>query len=317
MSWDKDSLLAKSKVFFEKAFQEDKEQIFFGLFCAMGLEVLSRAAISKISPTLLADPDKDQQNLLHALNLGSAKIQKKTVGTAQVLILCKTLIPEFTEEHLKTASALINRRNEEVHTGTAAFLEYRTQHWIEGFYKCCKVLSEFLGETLETLFDEDEAKAANLIISETETKVIEKTKSLIAAHKKVFESKSEDEINTLKAEAEKQGEILSYSKHHRVKCPACDSVATVQGEVYGKDQIENTIDEIIVRQTVIPTKFTCAACGLKLNGYGQLSTAGVGDHFTHRTNYTPEEYYDMVSLGDRDAFDKIAEELGYFQFSND
>lgn len=317
MSWEKDTLLSKSKIFFDKAFQEDKENIFFGLMCAMGLETLSRAAIAKVSPTLLAEPDKDQQNLLYALNLGSAKSPKKSIGTSQVLILCKTLIPEFTEEHLKFASAIVNRRNEEVHTGTAAFLEYRTQHWIEGFYKCCKVLSDFLGDSLESIFGAEEAKATQLILKETETKVIEKTKSLIAAYAKVFESKGEEEINHLKAEAEKQGEILSHSKHHRVKCPACGCVATVTGDVYGKDKIERGDNEIIVRQPVIPTKFGCAACGLKLNGYGQLSTAGISDHFTHRTNYTPEEFYDLISLDDTEDFDRAAEEWGYFHFSND
>lgn len=317
MSWEKDTLLSKSKVFFDKAFQEDKENIFFGLMCAMGLETISRAALAKISPTLLAEPDKDHINLLHALNLGSAKSPKKSISTAQVLVLCKTLIPEFTEEHLKSASAIVNRRNEEVHTGTAAFLEYRTQQWIEGFYKCCKVLADFLEQSLESIFGAEEAKAAKLILKETETKVIEKTKSLIAAHAKVFESKTEEERNELKAEAEKQGEILSHSKHHRVKCPACASGATVTGDVYGKDQIEHADAEIIVRQTVIPTKFSCIACGLKLTGYGQLSTAGVGDHFNHRTHYRPEEFYDMVSIDDREFFDKIAEDLGYFHFSND
>lgn len=317
MSWDKDSLLAKSKIFFAKAFQEDKEQIFFGLNCAMGLEVLSRAAIAKISPTLLAEPDKDQYHLLHALNLGSAKIQKKSIGTSQVLILCRTLIPEFTEDHHKFASAIINRRNEEVHTGTAAFIEYKTHLWIEGFYKCCKVLAEYLGETLETIFDIEEAKAANLIITETENKIIEKTKSLIAAHLKVFEAKSEDEINKLRAESEKQSEILSHKEHHKVKCPSCNSIATVQGDVYGKDQVEHADGEIILRQTVLPTKFHCIACGLKLVGYGQISVAGIGEHFTHRSHFTPEEFYDMISLDDKEALDRYAEDHGYFHFSND
>lgn len=314
MSWDKDSLLAKSKIFFEKAFQEDREKIFFGLNCAMGLEVLARAAISKFSPTLLAEPEKDQQHLLHALNLGSAKIQKKSVGTSQVLVLCRTLIPAFTEEHHKFASAIINRRNEEVHTGSAAFIEYKTHQWIEGFYKCCNVLAEHLDENLETIFDTEEAKAAKLIIAETESKITEKTKSLIAAHTKVFEAKVEEEINTLRAEAEKQGEILAHREHHKVKCPACGSVATVQGDTYGKDHVEHNGDEIILRQSVLPTKFSCIACGLKLNGYGQLSIAGLGEHFTHRSHYTPEEFYDMISVDD---IDKYAEDHGYFHFSND
>ena len=140
---------------------------------------------------------------------------------------------------------------------------------------------------------------------------------MIAAHAKVFEAKTDEEKNALKAEAEKQGDILSYNKHHRVPCPACNSVATVQGDVHGKDQVENTESEIIVRQTVIPTKFSCSACSLKLTNYGELVTAGVGDYFTHKSNFTPEEYYDMISIDDTEAFDKRAEELGYFHFSND
>lgn len=317
MSWDKDSLLTKSKIFFEKASQEDKEQIFFGLFCAMGLEVLARAAVSKVSPTLLAEPDKEQQNLLHALDLASAKGQRKSIGTAQVLNLCRILIIEFTDENLKAASAIINRRNEEVHTGSAAFIEYKTHQWVEGFYKCCKVLAEFLGETLESLFDEEEAKMAQVIIAGTEAKVLEKVKSLIAAHAKVFESKDDAERAELKAEAEKQGELLSHSKHHRVECPACKSVATVQGDVYGKDQIENAEDEIIVRQNVIPTKFACPACGLKLNGYRELVVSGLGAHFTHRTHFTPAEYYDMEEYDDEEMAIRYAEASGSFHYSND
>lgn len=103
----------------------------------------------------------------------------------------------------------------------------------------------------------------------------------IAAHKKVFDEKEPDEQIALREEAEKQGDILSHQRHHRVECPACKCVATVQGDTNGREQIEHTEDEIIVRQTVIPTKLLCTACGLKINGYGELSSASVADHFTH------------------------------------
>lgn len=316
MSWDKDSLLAKAKIFFEKASQEDQDEIFFGLNCAMGLEVLSRAAIAKFSPTLLAEPDNTQQNLLYALNLGSAK-SPKTISTVQVLNLCRVLVEGFSEEYFKIALAISNRRNEEVHTGTAAFIEYKTHQWIVGFYKCCKVLAEHLGETLETIFNEEEAKTALLMITETEIKTLEKIKSLIAAHTKVFEAKGEDEINRLKAEAEKQSEILSHNKCHKVTCPACSCTATVQGDVYGRENVEHCADEIISRQTVLPTKFSCIACGLKLTGYGQLSIAGVSEHFTHRSHYSPEDFYNMISVDDIEIFRENDEDGGYFYYSND
>lgn len=267
----------------------------------MGLELLIRSAIASVSPTLLADPDPSHQNLLHALNLGSVKSKRKSLITMQVLSLCQTLIPEFNESHFKVASAIINQRNEELHSGAAAFEEYPTQQWIAGFYKCCKILSEFQGESLRTLFNEDIDSEATVIFAEVEEEVIGKTKALIAAHKKVFEGKPEDKRTELKEEAQKNSDRLAFRGHHRVDCPACGCTATVFGEPTGKEHIENHDDCIIVKQSILPTKFSCNACELKLNGYSSLKANDIANHYTRKTTYSPEEYYDMINPDDYDA----------------
>ncbi len=66
MNWSKDALLAKAKVFFGKACGEDMDSTYFGMYNALGLELLSRAALAKFSPALLADPSSTE-NLLYAL----------------------------------------------------------------------------------------------------------------------------------------------------------------------------------------------------------------------------------------------------------
>ncbi len=321
MSWEREPLFNKSIIFFEKAYEEDKEEPYFGLWCAMGLELLARSAVSHISPTLLAEPDRDHKNLLHALDLGSAKSQRKSLGTSQVLNLCQNLIPDFTDANLRTASAIINRRNEEVHSGAAAFEEYPTQKWIAGFYKCCNILCEFQDETLTTLFGEDIKKEADLIIAEIEEEVIGKTKSSIAAHKRVFDGKDADVKEELSEEATKASNKLSYRGHHRVECPACGCTATVFGEPYGSDNVQNNEDEIIVRQSILPTSFSCTACELKLTGYSSLVAAGIANHYTRRNTYTPEEYYDMINPDDSDTITRIYEELNppddYWGWSNE
>lgn len=319
MGWDKDSLFAKSKIFFDKAFEESQDSDFFGLFCAMGLEVLARAAIAKVSPTLLAEPEPNQTNLLHALGFSSMKGQKKSIGTAQVLNLCKIVIEGFTDEESKVSNAIINRRNEELHTGNAAFSSYPTSQWIIGLYRSCKILSEFLDEDLASLFGMEEAKHAELIIKEKDEKIESKIKSSIAAHKKVFEEKEEKEIDKLRIEAEKNVGLLSYRKHHKVTCPACNCDATIQGDAHGKEHIEHKDGTIIVRQSVTPTKFICSACGLKLNNYQELSIAGVADHFTHRITYSPEEYYNLIDPEDVDAMEEYIEKYkdGYYSYSNE
>jgi hypothetical protein len=310
MSWEREPLFSKAKLFFEKAFDEDKEEPHFGLWCAMGLELLARSAVAKVSPTLLAEPDREHQNLLHALNLGSSKKQRKSIATIQVLSLCQTLIKEFTESECTVASAIVNRRNEELHSGGVAFDEYPTQQWISGFYKCCKILSEFQGESLKSLFGEDLQKEADLILAEEAEEIQGKTKNQIAAHKKVFEGKEEKERTRLKEEAQKNSDKLSSRGHHRVVCPSCGCTATVLGDPFGKDNIEHGFGEIIVRQSILPTKFNCIACELKLNGYNVLSAAGIGNHYTRRTTYTPEEFYEMINPDDYVAIAERYDEIG-------
>lgn len=317
MSWDRDSLWTKSKLYFERSFEVDRTDDVFGLWCAMGLELLSRSTIANFSPVLLADPDKEQRHLLSALGLGSSTAQRKSIPTNQVLRLCKDLIPQFTADELLIALALAGRRNEELHSGAASFVEYKHQTWIGGFYKCCKVLAEAQGESLTSLLGEDEAQTADRIIEQVNTEVSSKVKGKIAAFSKVFGEKDLKEQDRLRLAAEEKGEALSHQQHHRVECPACKCVATVQGDTYGKEQIENKDDEIIVRQSVIPTKFLCEACGLKLNGYGELIAASIADHFTHRVHHTPEDYYELVDPNDREAMDSYAEDHGYYHFSND
>lgn len=303
MSWEREPLFIKSRVFFEKAFNEDRESLFFGLFCALGLELLIRSAIANVSPTLLADPDREQQNLLHALSMGSVKHQKKSIATSQVVQLCKQLIQAFTEKQSKTVSAIISRRNEEVHSGSASFEEYPTQQWIGGFYDACKILAEFQGENLESLFGEEVEKEANLILQEIAEEVFGKVKSLIAAHSKVFENKEEQEQKRLKLAAEEKSDMLAYRRHHRVDCPSCNCKATVTGETYGKELVESKPTEIIVRQSIIPTRFNCTACELKLAGYNYLNVAGVANHYTRKTVYSPEEYYDMINPEDHESIE--------------
>lgn len=317
MSWEREPLWTKSRLYFERAFTEDHDSDTFGLWCAMGLELLARSTIAHFSPVLLAEPDSDHKHILHALHLGASKSHKKSIATNKVLNLCKTLITEFTDEELTNASALTNQRNEELHSGASAFSQYTTQQWIAGFYKCCKVLAEAQGENLTSLFGHELAKTADEILKEHAKDLKSKVLKHIAAYKKVFNEKEEGERLSLSAAASKQATILSYQSHHKVKCPACGCDATVQGDTYGPEKIENNDEEIIVRQSVMPTKFSCSACGLRLNGYGELMVANIADHFTHRLHFAPAEYYELVDPDDFETLQSLVEEHDGYMFSND
>lgn len=294
MSWERDPLLAKARLFFQQAFDQSRDDPVFGLWCSFGLELLARAALASISPTLLAEPDRDHKYLLHALQHGSERVARKSILSIQVFSLCRTLFPDFTDEDYKAAMALINRRNEELHSGGAAFNEYQPNQWLTGFYHACKSLCSVLNESLESLFGEDEATVANEVLKENRNDVRQRVQSEIASYRTVFEDKSEKERKIIAAKAEKEGLELSTQRHHRVTCPACKCIALIRGKTFGKEHVTHHQGEIIVRQTVAPNSFICSACGLKLNGYAELEEAGLGGHYQRKTTYSPEEYYGLI-----------------------
>ncbi len=316
MSWEREALWSKAVLFMQRATAQDKDSPDFGLWASLGLELLARATVAQTSPTLLAEPDKDQRNLLHALGVNSSNAPK-SISTIQVLSHCRTLVPAFTEDEFKVASSLLNRRNEELHTGTAAFAMFPLQAWIGGFFRCCKILAEHQGESLTSLFGEEEATIGEEILGKAEASVINQVKSSIAAHTRVFESKKPEIRRKLTEDAQAEGDKLSHRGHHRVTCPSCKSTATVQGTTYGGERLEHREGVIIVRQSVSPTKFSCPACGLTLSGYLNLVAAGVGDHFTNRSEYSPPDYYELVDPNDHEAMDRYAEDHGLHHFSNE
>lgn len=295
MSWERDPLLAKARLYFERAFAESPDDSRFGLWCSLGLELIARAAVASVSPTLLAEPDRDHKFLLVALNRGSARTERRSIRTSQVFTLCVQLFDSFSAEHQTAAMALVNRRNDELHTGAAAFQEYPSKLWLAGFYRNCQVLTEAMGESLESVFGDDKGKSAREVLSQNESEVKHRVLSEIAACRKKFAELSIEAQQAAATAAEKAGEKLSHERHHRVKCPACGSVGTVQGDPFGPDNVR-FVDEatIEVRQTIIPHSFACPACGLTLNSYAELDVAQLGGHYKRTTESSPEDYYGLV-----------------------
>ena len=307
MSWERDPLWAKSRLFFERAFTVSRDDPMFGLFCSFGLELLARAALASVSPTLLAEPEQVHRNLLHALNRGKDRTQRRSIPTARVFLLCQTLFEEFSGEDLKASIALVNRRNEELHSGAAPFDEYATTQWLAGFFRACQSLVAILGEKLETLFNEDEARVAQEVLDDTREEVRQRVESTIASYRKVFDESDEPKRCALRTDAESETTALSTKGHHLVECPACKCRATVQGTPYGKEDVTAKDREIVVRQPVTPRSFACLACGLRLRGYGELEVARLGGRYRRTTRCSPEDYYGLV---DPDTIDPADFDFG-------
>ena len=235
-------------------------------------------------------------------------MNRRSIPAVKVFELCSTLFPQFSQVHVNAAMALLNRRNEELHSGAAAFEEYPCKYWLAGFYGCCDVLTAGLGETLDLLFGTAEADIAREVLEKLEEETLERIKKRVTVHKAIFLKLSDSEKKDGATKADELGSELSHQGHHQVPCPACECAATVQGEPFGAENVSHDDDTIIVRQAVSPRIFSCPTCSLKLSGHAELKAASLAEPYTRTTHYLPEDYYGLIHPDNPDAVQELVNE---------
>lgn len=294
--WSMESLFNKALLYasrMEGCSADDPDQPFWSSLC---LELLGRAAVAAISPTLLADP-KDWRNINHALGrpTSTKRFRPRSVSTAVVFTIIHESIPAFRKELLDASLAHTERRNEELHTGSRPFESLRSSEWMPDFYESCEVLLSSLGKSLSDLFS-NHAMAMRQIQAKRDD-AAKSVRADIARYRGIWLALTPED-QTLRA---RRSELQSLRfVGHRVTCPACGSQALVFGEPHGEVNTEVDGTTVVLRQSMLPERFLCPACELMVIGYSRLAAAGRGDLFTATTrkpiadhfaaSYEDEEY---------------------------
>lgn len=288
-AWSSSALLAKAQRYAEEMMRHPPDDWRFVLWSTLSLELLARAALAHISPTLLADA-KDWNNVYFALGktpLVSA-FQAKSLDTKQVIERLRDILPEFTKDLVGVALRHINRRNEELHTGDPACDGLGTSEWQPGFYQVCLVLLTSMNEPLEFLLDSDEAAAAKSMIAAAQDESAKSVRKSIEAHKAVWAQRPEPERIELSTQA-----TARATKHdgHRVKCPSCECNGIVTGEPVAAPSKRLDDDTIVETQRYLPARFECMACNLRVLGLSQLTAAGLWNQYTATRVFDAADYY--------------------------
>jgi hypothetical protein len=286
--WSSDALLSKAQRYAEMMLEQARDDWRFALWSSLALEFLLRAALARISPTLLADKH-DWNNVFFALG-NTPRVRgfvAKSIGAAEVATRLEVILTEFTPETKNFCIRHLTTRNEELHTGKAAF-EKLDAGWIASYYIACEVLLKSLGSDLSYLVGEPEAKIARALVKAAKDKSAQTVKKTISQFKKNWANMSKPERETLREQA-----LVWASRHdgHRVVCPACGSAAIVTGSSAGEPVRVINGDVITEKQHFLPAHFECVACGMKIGGLSQLAAADLGDGFTSTTRYEAAELY--------------------------
>lgn len=290
-TWNADALFAKAQRYVEHMAKEDSKSWEHALWSSLALEFLARAALSNVSPALLADcGERNWSSLFHALGFTprEAKFSPRSIAMTDVIKRLSDIIPDFDKEVESFCVIHNGRRNGELHSGETPFDGVPGSNWHPSFYKASKVLLSSMGMVLDDFVGADEAATAEKLISAAADEKAKAVRGDVEAHKKVWLAKDDDERKKL---AEASATWATRQAGHRVKCPACESQALVIGEAISvpTQKLEN--DTIIETQDYLPSQFECIACGLKILGLSRLNAVGLGDRYTKTQKYDAAEYY--------------------------
>jgi hypothetical protein len=285
--WDAQALYDKAELYAERMFRngtDDPEKV---LWSALALELLARAALSNISPVLLADTRKDG-NLDHAVGLPvkAERFRPSSIGVEQVFERLNRAVPDFIEQHKEFCVKHTGHRNAELHSGQAPFDDIK--NWEGAYYQGVEVLLKSMGLVLEDFIGEENVESAKKQMAAHADKRAEAVKKDIENSRKAWEALDAAEREKRVAEATAWA---TRQAGHRVKCPSCGSPALVVGEPTGAPE-RSINDELITEtQTMMPHRFECVACGLKIAGLARLNVAGLGDKYKKTQSFDAYEFF--------------------------
>jgi hypothetical protein len=291
--FSRDALWQKAKLYARRAMVTPREDPSFGLWATLALEFLARSSVAFVHPVLVADP-QEPQNLLYAFGYRTDRAPRSIPAKA-VFARCEAVIPNFTDAERRFAMTLIERRNAELHSGNPAFHQYPSSEWLAEYFRVCDVLLTFQGRALGHLLGGEEAKTARRLIRAAESNVKGKVLGEIARCRAAFEALDPDEQTMLVAQARLRTEanVIGRGLAQRARCLACNTFGVQSGQrVSASDPIAEE-DTIVIRTVVLPTRFICYACGLRLNSHAHLHFAGMGDQFTASEYTEPSDFYSL------------------------
>ena len=180
-------------------------------------------------------------------------------------------------------------------------------------YSVFSVVLPFLGRTLEDFVGSENGEFAKKVIGdyseETRLAAVKKVKEAAAAFGKLSPDEQKLRLENSSEECRKYVKANSLAKI--VKCPACSAEAVVRGDVTGRGEPALKDNDLVVEARVLPIRFGCPACGLKLATSGELNHMGIGEV------YTRPEHLDVMEFFGIDPHEYIDESEPDLDYAND
>lgn len=295
-----EGLLGKSKVYILRALRskESRDMDEYQLWASLALELLGKAALAKIHPSLVADPTHFD-TLLAASGI-TVSTDFKTITSNTLYLRLQKLSRYFDKSVFKFCNDISLRRNAELHSGEAPFKEMRLEAWEPKYWHAAQIILDLLELSLEEWLGADQALAPARHVKEAHEATIQAALKRVEYAKESF-AKRKSGDRTAAIEESKIKSYYHYPTLFRslgdnlwpVECPACTGRAFLSGMTYDEEVMDDSeADEEEVVKYYGAEQLRCPVCDLHLDSREEIEAAGIDpDHEeieTREREYEPD-----------------------------
>lgn len=295
---DWNQLYLKAKLFIARSVRasNDGDADEAALWAACALELLAKAALSKLNPLLVAHPDDDGKSLLAAAGVATGSSGVKTIPAKATFARAARAFPPFDRQ---AADEMARNRNDELHSGVPGFDALPADVWFAQYWAQAHILlaaldkevADFVGSSHQKVVEEHLVRNQQFVTQRV-TALLERARQRFAMSQ--GPDATRQTLLDLRSAIERAEAVAgSYSIFGGyVQCPACAGDALIAGEDIVSSEIEYDYDDFsalpIESGLVLTEALGCEQCGLALDGQALVVAAGIQPEFEFEREVEPD-----------------------------
>jgi len=290
---DHDAIWEKSRAVVRRAITARDQGQFgdFCLWCAVSLELLGKAVLSGIHPSLIADP-QDVDSIFLACGK-PLTANPKTITAKTVFGRIQKLSGTFGKVEFDFCMLMMQRRNADLHSGDLPFANLNPGSWAPRFWTVAELMLQAGGRTLADWVGAAEARRATALIQQAATVRQQVVEARLETSRAYFaRNYPEESDQTQIRKLSFSGQLTPSSEFGHLlgdatiteTCPACGCTGRLSGEKVGEDEPnENNYNwdagVVTITAHFAPSAFRCGVCKMRLDGQEELTHVGMTDNF--------------------------------------
>lgn len=284
--YDHEALWLKAKMFLNRAMDEHEWRPFDerALWASLALELLGKAALSRTSPLLIAEPTEDGKNMLVAAGLIQGDAQFTSARAKTIFSRCQRAFPPFSHDD---ARRITNARNEYLHGATPGFVMIPESAWWPSYWRQAVILNNACDRTIEDLVGSDREDLVETYLQKNKQNLEHRVSMLIHQAKTRL---AQHVAGTLPAKVAQQwapgiNTRAGLERSDTKECPACGGAeGWIEGDYIADtdisvEQYDEGYWESTITLTVAAEYFSCSDCGLVLESADLIAQADLPETF--------------------------------------